>query len=174
MKYNLTTKDNGEFLVVMQGDDIIAHLPLKETKTIEGVDLLPPLPQGEDIERLAIDYVNLHYRVNNYYAPLSFVAGYNIAKETYKYTEEDVRKAIMFGCYQQKNYNCIINTEEIDFIQSLQQQPKIPIAFECETETPFVDGFTEDRVRRFYGNPEPKTITNSQGQTEWVGKYIYE
>ena len=61
---------------------------------------------------------------------------------------------------------------EKEIIQSLQQ-PKLPIAFECETETPFVDGFTEDRCKRFYGNPEPKTITNSQGQTEWVGKYIF-
>jgi hypothetical protein len=39
--------------------------------------------------------------------------------------------------------------------------------------TPYTDGYADDRVRRFYGVPEAKTITNSQGLTQIVGKYIY-
>jgi len=57
-----------------------------------------------------------------------------------------------------------INLE--DFIQSLQQ-PKMPVAFECEMENKIaIDGHT------VIGS-EPKTTTNSQGQTVLVGKYIY-
>ena len=47
--------------------------------------------------------------------------------------------------------------------QSLQQ-PKMPVAFECEWTTKQMPEFHQD---------EPKTITNSQGQTILVGKYIY-
>lgn len=170
MKYDLTTTDNGEFLLVMQGDEIIAHLPLKEKTDLLNVDLLPPLPQGEDVEELAKESVPDGFRT-------IWKNGYNKAKETYKYTEFDIIQAFEYG-WNQRHFGKMDEDElqqiQQKFIQSLQQQPKLPIAFECETETLFVDGFTEDRVRRFYGNPEPKTITNSQGQTEWVGKYIYE
>lgn len=47
--------------------------------------------------------------------------------------------------------------------QSLQQ-PKIPVAFECEWTTKQMPEFHQD---------EPKTTTNPQGQTVLVGKYIY-
>jgi len=48
-------------------------------------------------------------------------------------------------------------------IKSLQQ-PKMPIAFECEWTTKQMPEFHQD---------EPKTTTNPQGQTVLVGKYIY-
>ena len=47
--------------------------------------------------------------------------------------------------------------------QSLQQ-PKMPVAFECEWTTKQMPEFHQD---------EPKTTTNPQGQTVLVGKYIY-
>jgi hypothetical protein len=62
--------------------------------------------------------------------------------------------------------------EARNIIQSLQQ-PKYPVAFECQMIALYTDGYTDDRVRRFYGVPKPKTITNSQGLTQLVGKYIY-
>jgi hypothetical protein len=50
------------------------------------------------------------------------------------------------------------------------QQPKLPIGFECETERVFKHN--EHMEREFYH--VPKTITNSEGRVEWVGKYIWE
>ena len=47
--------------------------------------------------------------------------------------------------------------------QSLQQ-PKMPVAFECEWNTKQMPEFHQD---------EPKTTSNTQGQTVLVGKYIY-
>jgi hypothetical protein len=86
--------------------------------------------------------------------------GYNKAKEKYKYTEEDLRKAIELSDKNQR-LNDPLHPNEI--IQSLQQ-PKMPVAFECEWTTKQMPEFHQD---------EPKTTTNPQGQTEWVGKYIY-
>jgi len=51
---------------------VIAHLPLNNSPILQGVDLLPPLEEETDVEK----------RV------LAYIAGYNKAKETYKYTEE--------------------------------------------------------------------------------------
>jgi hypothetical protein len=59
----------------------------------------------------------------------------------------------------------------MDIINSLQQP--MPIAFECEieisvfgAENTLYDATIEDYVKL-------KTIINSEGRTEWVGKYIY-
>jgi len=83
--------------------------------------------------------------------------GYNKAKEKYKYTEEDLRKAIRM-CKGE------FTIEEI--IQSLQQ-PKMPVAFECLT---FDTGNDELDGTHILGI---RTTTNPQGQTVLVGKYIY-
>lgn len=37
---------------------IIAHLPLNESPILQGVDLLPPLEQEDDVERLAEEEAN--------------------------------------------------------------------------------------------------------------------
>jgi hypothetical protein len=147
---------------------VIAHLPLKDLPVLEGVDLLPPLPQGKDAN---LSELHKAYADCTDCSIVDFTIGYNKAKEKYKYTERQLDEAIDWGIRNGRKGDVTIM--DIDsYIQSINQL-KLPIAFECETETPFVDGFTEDRVRRFYGNPEPKTITNSQGNTEWVGTYIY-
>jgi hypothetical protein len=92
---------------------------------------------------------------------------YNKAKETYKYTEEDLRKAFHIGrLYQSREGDTTVE----QFIQSLNQ-PKLPIAFECEMVDFEVDmGLGEECIE--YGQ-YPKKITNSEGRTEWVGKYIF-
>jgi hypothetical protein len=91
--------------------------------------------------------------------PSSFKAGYNKAKEKYKYTEEDLRKVLTDKSLYE------LSVDEI--IQSLQQ-PKYPIGFECEMVTRVFDVYPQTI------NHIPKTTTNSQGQTVLEGKYIYE
>jgi hypothetical protein len=89
--------------------------------------------------------------------------------EDVEYKEEDVRQAYLFG----KSMMSPNNFEK--YLQSLRQ-PKLPIGFECETErvenndVVFEDGSFNKWPYRYV----PKTITNSEGRTEWVGKYIYE
>jgi hypothetical protein len=69
--------------------------------------------------------------------------------------------------------------DRCDVIIQTIQQPKYPIAFECEIEPKFkhigstkeVKGSGSRIKNKHAGNP--KTITNSEGRTEWVGKYIY-
>jgi len=98
------------------------------------------------------------------------------AKEKYKWTDEDLRNAFMKGIsitgegynaeYAGGNYPDLeaeFGDEANKFIQSLQQ-PKMPVAFECELATKQMPDFHQDK---------PKTTTNTQGQTVLVGKYIY-
>jgi len=131
---------------------IIAHLPLNNSPILEGVDLLPPFE--DEVEK------KLNENCNPKIAAI-MIKGYNKAKEKYKYTEEDLRKALSESFKaSQEGYQ--ITSDEI--IQSLQQ-PKLPVGFECE------------QIGYAVENDEPlveiKTTTNSEGQTVWVGKYIY-
>jgi hypothetical protein len=80
----------------------------------------------------------------------------------------------------EREYNRSIDRKIFEeYIQSLQQ-PKYPIAFECEVEPKFkhigstkeVKGSGSKIKNNYAGNP--KTFINSEGRTEWVGKYIYE
>ena len=139
---------------------IIAHLPLSDAPILEGVPLLPPLPQEDNVEELA----KHHFRKSDYEIQLreeAYIAGYNKAKEKYKYTEEDLRVAISL------TRDGVSGADEI--IQSLQQ-PSRPSHFECE----MVQLSSNESFGLDYGssNLKPKTITNSQGQVELVGKYI--
>jgi hypothetical protein len=122
--------------------NIIAHLPLNNAPALEGVDLLPPLEN--DVKELAKKFTNHltfpEERIDG------FIQGYNKAKEKYKYTEEDLRKAIDMA---DKHFIDFTN----DIIQSLQQ-PKIPIRFNLEAK----DTHIQNGV-----------LVKSQ----WVGEYIY-
>jgi hypothetical protein len=139
---------------------IIGHLPLSDAPILEGVPLLPSLPQEDNVEELA----KHHFRKSDYEIQLreeAYIAGYNKAKEKYKYTEEDLRVAISL------TRDGVSGADEI--IQSLQQ-PSRPSHFECE----MVQLSSNESFGLDYGssNLKPKTITNSQGQVELVGKYI--
>lgn len=132
---------------------IIAYLPLNNSPILEGVDLLPPLEQEDDyLDGCEFEFVN----------------GYNKAKEKYKFTEEDIYKAIQYG--REVHY-----TNDQPFIQSLSQ-PKIPVGFECENEYTCCGRYYNckgcDATAEMI-NLKVKTTTNSQGQIIWVGKYIY-
>jgi hypothetical protein len=129
------------------GNKIIFHLPLNNASTLEGVPLLPPL-------ELAKKYGSSIWDKRGR-CVFDFMR--------YKYTEEDLRKCwkACLDFNKPAGSDSGINLE--DFIQSLQQ-PKYPVAFESAMGT-IDDGFLIVDV--------PKTITNSQGLTQLVGKYIY-
>jgi hydroxymethylpyrimidine pyrophosphatase-like HAD family hydrolase len=151
---------------------IISHLPLNNSPILEGVDLLPPLE--DEVKKLAdaLGFYDSTEDNKGNRTTKAFIAGYNKAKEKYKYTEEDLRIAI-----QQAFLSGVERLEDFGKVESMLmeniQQPKYPIGFKCEMETPYTDAYAEDRMRRFYGKPKPKTTTNSQGQKVWVGTYVY-
>ena len=155
-----------EYFNTVDEKKIIAHLPLNNSPVLEGVDLLPPLE--DEVEKLSADYTEewCGKRKVDVYIHDAFKGGYNKAKEKYKYTEFDIIKAFEYG-WNQRHYGIIDENELLKiqkrFIKSLQQ-PKMPVAFECEWTTKQMPEFHQD---------EPKTTTNSQGQTVLVGKYIY-
>lgn len=148
---------------------IISHLPLNDAPILRGVDLLPPL--ADDVEKLAMLYARTIPAAMSEeeadYAANGFYNGYNKAKEKYKYTEEDLSKALSYGYHTAKDeYKGIPSSGYFTrFMQSLQQS-KYPIEFECEIDLSKHNG----QFRTKYGI---KTITNSQGLTQWAGEYIY-
>jgi len=174
---------------------VIAHKPLTDAPILEGVPLLPDWEETE--ETIKSNYYNeledrrevarnfsgqvagrhpdmfghseIHHMVRG------FIDGYNKAKETYKYTEDDLIRAIELSKVQDLKVTGFgvatdfKNTKEY-IVQSLQQV-KRPKYFECEMEDTLL------LKNRKGGNTimaKPKTITNPQGQTELVGDYIYE
>jgi hypothetical protein len=157
---------------------LIAHLPLNGAPYLDGVDRLPPNwrdgGEEDDVEKLATSFIqeklkNSSQRVG---VLVGYIEGYNKAREKYKYMEEVIHQAYLFG----KSMMSPNNFEK--YLQSLQQ-PKLPIAFECEIEPRFkhigstkeVKGSGSRIKNKHAGNP--KTFINSEGRTEWVGEYIY-
>jgi hypothetical protein len=147
---------------------VISHLPLNEAPLLEGVPLLPSL------EIVRYDFAEMFYNICKatypYFDEWIEAKEYNKTKEKYKWTDEDLRKAL-FDLADVFFNNCQHGITEQDcveyqsiIIQSLQQ-PEMPVAFECETEV-YMYSINGDIIK-------PKTTTNPQYQTEWVGKYIY-
>jgi hypothetical protein len=159
---------------------IAAHLPLNNSPILEGVPLLPPLEDG--VEELAkefatkpLNFSNPTGTITDLSLQLGFKSGYNKAKEKYKYTEEDLRKAIDMA----RNGNRkVIDTKGVEYLFILQedkiiqslQQPKMPVAFECEMKQKSVNGSIPVNQEWEY---EPKKTTNPQGQAVLAGKYIF-
>ena len=144
-------------LVVDDSGTRIAHLPLNDSPILEGVALLPPFSrhQEDGIEEYSKECNQLYKD----WLVTGYKAGYNKAKEKYRFTEEDMRKAIgetRKGMLYNKQY-------EDEYIQSLSQ-PKMPVGFECD-----VKSFEQE-----YRIPIREVrITTPEGHTQWVGKYIY-
>jgi hypothetical protein len=156
----------------------LAHLPLNGSPILEGVDLLPALE--DDVEEIAhkevMDYLTdgnpegdfTKSTIGAYGNKIWWIKGYNKAREKYKYTEEDMRKAISEtrkGMLYNKMY-------EDEYIQSLHQYPT---EFECEMEDYCGSPLTTDRCPKCIDSCDrayqrPKTITTAQG-IQWVGKY---
>ena len=154
---------------------IIAHRPLTDAPILEGVPLLPEFSKEDDVVELALRTYPFGNSERN-----ALITGYNKAKETYKYTEDDLIAVWNIAFEEGVSLDDEINDPVSfkDVIQSLQQ-PKRPKYFECEMEPKYkhigaVKGIYGSGFRKqnlMYGLP--KTITNSQGQTELVGSYIY-
>jgi hypothetical protein len=146
---------------------IIAHLPIN-APILEGVPLLPPLE--DEVEKLARTYT-VNTPDNDPVRIYAFIAGYNKAKEKYKYTEQDM---LEFAIWRSTTVFTEPYTPLGEFIlwESLQQ-PKLPVAFACEMIT-MNKGYTEKSDYPYQQCDIPKTTTNSQGQTQLVGTYIYE
>jgi hypothetical protein len=154
-------------------DKIIAHVSLNGAPVLEGVPSLPPLE--DDVEKLASKHANLKSSIHDYdenyfnshgvAIAKGFISGYNKNHEKYKFTEEDIRQAYLFG----KSMMSPKNFEK--YLQSLQQ-PKLPIAFECDEK--YIGGDIDDSDDYDERDWGVKTFINSEGRTEWVGKYIYE
>jgi len=148
---------------------IIAHLPLNNSPVLEFVPLLPPLE--DEAESLSLKSVNKRgYTTDDYQD--GFEDGYNKAKEKYKYTEEDM---VSFADWYHKTQglpesNIKYWGKDLFEVWKSLQQPKMPVAFECEIfEAKDLKSVDEDWIRL----GKHKTTTNSQGQTVLVGKYIY-
>lgn len=124
---------------------VIAHLPITDSADLRGVPLLPPLPSGEDsVEKLACE--ELGYNYNNwikfhskdastivYQEVNDWKKGYNKAKEKYRFTEVDMRKAIELSYSKglaKPNSGRLSDIPNVqnEIIQSLSQQ-KMPTSF---------------------------------------------
>ena len=160
-------QDEGEDVLCCNADmNIIAHLPLNNSPILEGVDLLPQIE--DDVERLA--ELNGSPDSSGFYDyKEGFVDGYYEAKEKYKYTKEDLIKVIDMAREFEDWYDLVWNYEYNEIIQSLQQ-PKMPVGFKCDYEPIIPYQYTVE----YHLEVKPKTTINSQGLTQWVGKYIFD
>jgi hypothetical protein len=134
---------------------IIAHLPLNNSPILEGVDLLPPLEQEDDVEKLAKEYSVNTSKIEPTGAEefgkyWGFKEGYNKAKEKYKWTDEDVIKIV------EKSRETGLTAE---YLLLTMSQPKYPIGFE---QGNIVNDKTYTSVTR-----------RNDDFTLWIGKYIY-
>lgn len=139
---------------------IIAHLPLNNSPILQGVDLLPPLEQEDDVEKLADETYPKTYYSGIYvdgWLKAGFIKGYNKAKENLHEILSD------FYYYATDGEVCKHETIN-EFIQSLSQ-PKMPTHFECEYHEINWGGVIEGKQI---------TTTNNLGQIQWVGRYIYD
>jgi len=146
---------------------IIAHLPLNGSPILNGVCLLPPLPdEAKDWARSQWscqpdDYEELYYD--------GLEMGYNAAKEKYvQLIEKQISDFTHDLRESTSNYikqNCEGALFGLKRLRQSLQQPKTPIGFECEIE---YIGFQDE------GDLEvPKSFINSQGLTQWAGQYTY-
>jgi hypothetical protein len=162
---------------------IIAHRPLTDAPILEGVPLLPGFSQDNDVEDLAKDVYpylgpervkseqNRHTDILRY----GFKAGYNKAKETYKYTEDDLiavwNVAFEEGVSLDDEINDPVSFKDV--IQSLQQPKHFQNELDVNCTGNNNNGCFLDSAGHNCGCVSIKTIINSQGQTELVGSYIY-
>jgi hypothetical protein len=153
---------------------IISHAPLNGAPYLDGVDRLPPnwRAGGEDVYKLVkervLETVGNH-NINSSTAKDMIQIGidcYNKAREKYKFTEEDILDAWELGA---KEGLPLTRKKKEDLFDSLHQ-PKLPIAFYSEDE--YVHDDTVPYPKTL--GTQLKTVVNSEGRIEWVGKYIYE
>jgi len=162
---NLISKYNNAY-----SKKIIAHLPLNNSPILEGVDLLPTFE--DEFEYISNEYYKVTDVEELNGELLAVYKAIKKTKEKYKYTEEDIKEAMnkIIG-YAILFPDRIIWDKDIALIIQSLQQPKIPVEFKCNMVDFEVDmGLGEECIEY---SQYPKTTTNSQGLTQWVGEYIY-
>ncbi len=91
----------------------------------------------------------------------SFVSGFNKAKEKYKWTDEDIKKAFKAGASSMVSSKAVISTEK-DFLQYLNQPKQYKVELEME----------EPIVKYSFSHLQPKITNNKVIIKSW--KYILE
>lgn len=156
---------------------IIAHRPLTDAPILEGVPLLPEFGESDNVEKLAYNWFVTADKKDTIFDlgwVNIFTAGYKKSKETYKYTEDDLVAVWNIAFNEGMSLDDEIN-EPVSFkdvIKSLQQ-PKRFKYFEtvCDCQE---CGANKTGLSLDMGcENKTATITNSQGQTELVGSYIF-
>ena len=144
---------------------IIAHLPKGNAPKLEGVDLLPELPNDEeDVEQLAEQFAygkTIH--VHREDVKVGFIAGYKAAKQSEKkYSEEDMKNAIKFFKSYQVLYKRDIFDKDINhYLQSLSTTTPIDFVVEMEIRPNWAKG---------YGTIEEPKVINGLLQGKWKFK----
>jgi len=88
--------------------------------------------QTDDVEKLADELISCSDSIDVKLVKEVWKAGYNKAKETYKYTEENLRTVMIIATSKMINNRIDLAVFD-DIIQSLKQ-PKLHAEFECEIE----------------------------------------
>ena len=186
---------------------IIAHLPINGAPILDGVPVLPQLSNHREDKDYSLsaakEFAKSHFEnlyekyplggkvaIKNIMNVLEVGVecghkfGYKEAREKYKFTEDDM---IKFADFKSSNLmkhsdenGMYLGTRKVLELWKSLQQPKYPIAFECDIEPEYTHiGSTKevkgsgDRIKNKNAG-KPKTIIASEGRVEWVGKYIYE
>jgi len=153
----------------------LAHLPINGSPILEGVDLLPPYSrhQEDGVEDAVIRFKESYSKFGVTDFELSaFSVGYLQAREKYKYTEKDMRKAIDMARLQGPE-SFLVKYREEEIIQSFHQYPTEFIS-DDEISHEGIGTYSTDLMDIGVSNLKPikvpKTITTAQG-VQWVGKY---
>jgi len=154
---------------------IICHLPINNSPIISDLDLLPPLEQEDDVEKLAEQWFDNANTERWGGETKGFIEGYNKAKEKYDELLKWIDTEILLNPHYKDSPRLREGASMVKVkLQSLSQ-PKLPVTFKCATIDEAVRNEGEDinGKNAFRYEPQLKTTTNSQGQTVWVGEYIY-
>jgi len=157
---------------------VLSHAPLNGAPYLDGVDVLPPSWRDSGEEESKTNFAEVFYRLlkNTYPTFEEWPEAIEYRKqsgEKHKYTEEDILDAWELGAKEGAPLTRKKKEDLFDFLH----QPKLPIVFECITDfdccRKYVNCWGCDAPPDII-NLRPKTIINSEGRTEWVGKWIFE
>ena len=183
-------------------EKIIAHLPLNNSFTLKGLDLLPPLEREDDVEKLSQEW----FLINQYnqqdmihsHRIAEYITTKNLWKQGYNKAKEKYFKPIPEWVYTRLCSYDNMNPNYLPYDED--DITKKPIDCSCDNcfygrtkmaefilsiqslpqpkmpthfECQYIPIVPHQYTLEDHLDVEPKTTTNSQGQIVWVGKYIY-
>jgi hypothetical protein len=167
-KWNEEDYEDGFFF---DAKKVISHLPLNNSPILEGVDLLPPLEDEVDKFESFLDReIELELNTKETIDRIKWYYQQYFKSKQKNYTEEDLMKAIDMA----REYTPdVVGFTKDEIIQSLNQ-PKMPVKFVCEMKKDYRKNDDGEPIGLpVHETNKPKTTTNLQGLTQWVGEYIY-